>query len=49
MLTLPKSVHPARIAENAALFDVELPGEAMAALDAFEEGLVTGWDSREAP
>jgi methylglyoxal/glyoxal reductase len=49
MVILPKSTHPARIAENAALFDFELSADAMAALDALEEGLVTGWDPRQEP
>lgn len=49
MVVLPKSTHRERIAENAALFDFTLPREAMAELDALEEGLVAGWDPREAP
>jgi diketogulonate reductase-like aldo/keto reductase len=48
-VVLPKSTHRERIAENAALFDFALPADAMAELDALEEGLVTGWDPREAP
>ncbi len=41
---LPKSVTPARIQENAALFDFSLDAAAISQLDALEEGLVTGWD-----
>lgn len=49
MVVLPKSIHPRRIAENAALFDFTLPPAAMTELDALEEGLATGWDPREEP
>jgi diketogulonate reductase-like aldo/keto reductase len=47
LVILPKSVRAARIGENAALFDFALDAQAMHALDALEEGLVTGWDPRE--
>jgi diketogulonate reductase-like aldo/keto reductase len=49
LVVLPKSTHAERLAENAAVFDFELPPDEMARLDALEEGLVTGWDPRSAP
>ncbi len=47
MVVLPKSTREARIRENAAIFDFALDAAAMAALDACEEGFVTGWDPRK--
>ena len=49
LIILPKSVTPARLAENLAALDLPLSDEHMAALDALEEGLVTGWDPRDQP
>jgi diketogulonate reductase-like aldo/keto reductase len=43
-VVLPKSTNPARIAENAQIFDFAIDEAAMRELDALEEGLVTGWD-----
>lgn len=47
LVTLPKSVREARIAENAALFDFTLDAAAMTELDALEAGSATGWDPRD--
>jgi len=46
MVVLPKSVNDARIAENFGIFDFTLDSEAMAKLDALDEGAPTGWDPR---
>jgi diketogulonate reductase-like aldo/keto reductase len=46
---LPKSARPARIEENAGVFDFELTPEHMRALDALDEGLHTCWDPTDAP
>jgi methylglyoxal/glyoxal reductase len=43
-VVLPKSTRRARIRENGAVFDFTLDADALAALDALDEGLVTGWD-----
>jgi diketogulonate reductase-like aldo/keto reductase len=46
MVVLPKSVHEARIVENARVFDFELDAQVMRQLDALEQGSATGWDPR---
>lgn len=46
-VVLPKSTREERIRENAAIFDFALDADAMARLDALEEGLATGWDPAE--
>lgn len=43
-VVIPRSSSPARIAENAAVFDFALDEGQMARLDALDEGLTTGWD-----
>jgi diketogulonate reductase-like aldo/keto reductase len=48
-LVLPKSTRAGRIAENAGLFDFALGAVELAALDALEEGLTTGWDPATQP
>ena len=48
-VSLPKSKRKARIAENAAVFDFEIPREDMRILDALHEDLHTSWDPTDAP
>lgn len=48
-IVLPKSTRPQRIAANADVFDFDLTDKDMAALDALDQGLVTGWDPTNAP
>jgi diketogulonate reductase-like aldo/keto reductase len=43
-VVLPKSTQPARIRENAALFEFEIGPADLSLLDGLEAGLVTGWD-----
>jgi Aldo/keto reductase family len=43
-VVLPRSSNPSRIAENAAVFEFVLDDAQIAALDALDEGLTTGWD-----
>ena len=49
LVPLPKSVHPARIAANAEVFDFALTPEEMAALDALPETGFSGFHPEEAP
>ncbi len=44
VVVIPKSGQPARIAENADLFDFSLDEHDMAALDALHTGFRTSWD-----
>lgn len=48
-VVLPKSANPARIAENAAVFDFEISAADMQTLDGFNEDLRTCWDPTHAP
>lgn len=43
MVTLPKSVKKQRLLENVNINGFEISKEDMAAMDAFDEGLVTDW------
>lgn len=49
LVVLPKSAHPDRIAQNAAIFDFSIDAKSMAELDGLDEGLATGWDPRTQP
>jgi diketogulonate reductase-like aldo/keto reductase len=49
LVTLPKSVRPERIRENADVFGFTLDAEDRQALDALDEGLRTSWDPTDAP
>jgi len=49
LVVIPKSVHPERIRENAALFDFALGAPDMEALDGLDEGYRTSWDPTGIP
>jgi diketogulonate reductase-like aldo/keto reductase len=49
VVTIPKSVTPERIRENAQVFDFALDAEDLAALDALDEGYRTSWDPTNVP
>jgi diketogulonate reductase-like aldo/keto reductase len=47
IVVIPKSVHRARIEENASVFDFSIAPDDLAKLDALDEGLRTCWDPSE--
>ncbi|HSK28787.1 MAG TPA: aldo/keto reductase [Candidatus Limnocylindria bacterium] len=49
LAVIPKSATPARIRENAEVFDFEISDEDMQILDNFNENLRTSWDPTNAP
>lgn len=49
IVVIPKSTNPARIQENAQVFDFSLDAGDMEALDALDEGFRTCWDPTGAP
>lgn len=48
-VVIPKSTNPQRIQQNGDVFDFTISDDDMQALDALDEGLVTGWDPTNAP
>jgi diketogulonate reductase-like aldo/keto reductase len=48
-VVIPKSSNPARIRENAEVFDFELSDADLATLDGLNEDLHTGWDPTDVP
>jgi diketogulonate reductase-like aldo/keto reductase len=49
LVVIPKSANPARIRENANVFDFEIAEEDMRLLDGYNENLRTCWDPSNAP
>lgn len=49
LITLPKSVHPERQAQNLNVFDFELSPQALSTLNGLNENLHTCWDPTHAP
>lgn len=49
LVEIPKSSHPARIQENAEVFDFELSRDQMEVLDGLDEALATSWDPTDQP
>jgi diketogulonate reductase-like aldo/keto reductase len=48
-VVIPKSIHPERIRENAAVFDFQISDSDMSALDSLNENLRTCWDPTNVP
>ena len=49
LVVIPKSTHPGRIAENARIFDFELPVEDVRELDSLNDGFRSSWDPTRVP